>query len=234
MREKTIKENVPDHIFWLAKGPSPTAKRYKGYYVNGYNFYTKSRDARCKTQNSGVILSASTPSFASSRDKYPIIGEVTYYGAILEIIELDYWSKFKVVLFKCEWYQVEKDNKCGLTCVNVNKFCSMNDPYVMPSQVHQVFYIPDGDVPGLHYVMSKVPRDTYDFDDSVNDVNSFLAQVDDEDISWAREDIPPTMVDASTNLGDNVGGKSEDDSDFDDTLWDWMQAEEDFEIYNDE
>ncbi|KAL4581331.1 hypothetical protein LXL04_017545 [Taraxacum kok-saghyz] len=60
LEEKVKSNNVPDHIFWLAKGPSPTSKRYHGYYVNGYRFHTKSRDARCHTQNSGVSITALT------------------------------------------------------------------------------------------------------------------------------------------------------------------------------
>ncbi|XP_074288515.1 uncharacterized protein LOC141613670 [Silene latifolia] len=121
LKEKASQNGVSEQIFWLAKGPSPTAKRFKGYYANGYEFYTKSRDVRCKTQNSGVTLSALTSSFASSKDKNPVDGDVTYYGAILEIIELNYWSKFTLVLFRCECYQVEKD-EYGITCVNVNKY----------------------------------------------------------------------------------------------------------------
>ncbi|KAH0733048.1 hypothetical protein KY289_004236 [Solanum tuberosum] len=58
------------------------------------------RDARRKTQNSGVTLVASTTSFASSKDKNPIAADLTYYGRIVDIVELDYYGHFKVVLFK--------------------------------------------------------------------------------------------------------------------------------------
>ncbi|KAL4564765.1 hypothetical protein LXL04_028836 [Taraxacum kok-saghyz] len=108
LEEKVKSNNVPDHSFWLAKGPSPTSKRYHWYYVNGYRFHTKSRDARCHTQNSGVSITALTPSFESSREKNPAVGNVDYYSRILDIVELDYWSQFKVVLFRCEWYQLGK------------------------------------------------------------------------------------------------------------------------------
>ena len=27
----------------------------------------------------------------------------TYYGKIVDIIELDYYSEYKVVLFQCDW-----------------------------------------------------------------------------------------------------------------------------------
>ena len=59
--------------------------------------------------NSGVTLIASTTSFASSKDKNPIAADFTYYGRIVDIVELIYYNHFKVVLFKCDWYEVEKD-----------------------------------------------------------------------------------------------------------------------------
>ncbi|GJX54162.1 transposase, Ptta/En/Spm [Tanacetum coccineum] len=161
----------------LAKGPSPTSRRFHAYYVKGYRFHTKSHDDRCKTQNSVVSLTALTPSFASSRDKNPVLGNVDYYGRVLEIIELDYWSKFKVVLFRCEWYQVEKD-ELGLSCVNFNKLCCSDDPFVMPSQVHQVFYVPDPIQDGLHYVVTRVPRDLFDFEDESSENSEFYEIID--------------------------------------------------------
>ncbi|XP_074307835.1 uncharacterized protein LOC141642788 [Silene latifolia] len=242
LKEKATEENISDNIFWLAKGPSPTARRYKGYYANGYDFYTKSRDAQCKTQNSGVTLAAVTSSFASSRDQNPVEGEVIYYGAVLEIIELSYSSKFNVVLFRCEWYQVEKD-EYGMTCINKNKFCSVDDPFVLPSQVHQVFYIADPIVDGLHYVMTKVPRDVFDHGDETISPNSYWNEpisnlvsgtVPDEDLILSRADIDPAIVDANTMLA-NVNDLCElndDISDCDDTLWEWMEADE--ELNNEE
>ncbi|XP_074290910.1 uncharacterized protein LOC141617636 [Silene latifolia] len=242
LKEKVVNETVPEKIFWLAKGPSPTAKRYKGYYANGYEFYTKTRDARCKTQNSGVTLSALTSSFSSSKDQNPIDGEVTYYGAIIEIIELNYWSQFSVVLFRCEWYHVEKD-EYGMICVNVNKFCSVDDPFVMPSQVNQVFYVADPVIDGLHYVMTRVPRDVYDFDSEnagpvshLSEQNEFMHSVPvtvDDDIVLSRKDIDPAFSDANTVLT-HTNNFDDDISDRDDTLWDWMEADEDEEHNRDE
>ena len=168
------------------------------------------------------------------------MGNVEYYGRVLEIIELDYWSKFKVVLFRCEWYQVEKD-ELGLKCVNFNKLCCSDDPFVMPSQVHQVFYVPDPIQNSLHYVVDKVPRDLFDFEEesSENVADSywcepnenrseFVAQTNEHDGELLRNDMPPVVVDANASLADvdEVDHKS-DESDYDDTLWDWMSGDED-------
>ncbi|WMV09205.1 hypothetical protein MTR67_002590 [Solanum verrucosum] len=82
------------------------------------------RDSQGKTQNYGVTLSATTDSFASARDQNPIDGEVVYYGVIKDIIEIDYWGCFSVVLFKCDWFQdpIEKDVYYARTKVHVDLF----------------------------------------------------------------------------------------------------------------
>ncbi|XP_042460417.1 uncharacterized protein LOC122043920 [Zingiber officinale] len=243
LREKVINHSVSDHIFLLAKGPCPTARRFTGYYVNGYRLYTKLHDTKCKTQNSGVSVIASTSSFASSRDKNPVVGDVDYFGAIIEIMELNYWSKSKVVLLRCEWYQVEKDDY-GLPCINMKKLCSLNDPYVMPSQVHQVFYVPDPLVDDLQYVMNRVPRDLYEGDYGINDGNTYwselhdndvypISQVGVEDIQLSREDIRPIIIGVNTNLEDIDGDDDNDDDSIDETLWDSMNADEEQEADND-
>ncbi|XP_035834064.1 uncharacterized protein LOC118482611 [Helianthus annuus] len=238
-------EKLNEHVHKTIVMSSPVGskiKRYKGYYANGYRFSTKSRDDKCQTQNSGVSITALTPNFASSRDKSPTVENVDYYGRILDIIELDYWSQFRVVLFHCEWYQVEKDDY-GLTCVNMKKLCYSDDPFVMPSQVKQVFYIPDPIVNGLHYVVDTVPREVYDFDEESNETDDgsywcepnedrlgYYTQASVQETRLSREDIPPLMVDVSTKLDatDVIDSENADDSDhYDDTLWDWMHPDED-------
>ncbi|CAO2827741.1 unnamed protein product [Amaranthus hypochondriacus] len=194
--------------------------------------FTPKRDSRCKTKNSGVTLAALTSSLASSKDQNPIVGDVIYYGDVLDIIEIDYWSNFHLVLFRSEWYQVMNDNY-GLICVNKNKLCYVNDPFVRPSQVHQVFYVGDLEVDGIYFVLNKVPRDIFDFnmDKNIDDGNSFWCEMDNrninclpqpsnEELHYTRKDIPPTVLDGNTILTDvnKSGEHNADDSDCDDTL----------------
>ena len=85
-------------------------------------------------QNSGVFLTALTTSFASAKDKNLIVGDVGYYGAIEEIIEVDYWGAVSIVLFRCCWYQ--KAGDCyGLARVNFSRLCQKEDPFVLATQV---------------------------------------------------------------------------------------------------
>ncbi|XP_063936179.1 uncharacterized protein LOC108203846 [Daucus carota subsp. sativus] len=195
------KENISVELSCLAKGHA--AKRFSGYVVSGYRFHTKRRDRRCTTQNSGVFVTALTTSFASAKDQNPIVGDVSYYGAIEDIIEVDYWGELTVVLFKCCWYN--KGKECyGLTRVNFNQLCHKEDPFVLATQVQQVFYIEDPTDKNLHFVIKKSPKDQYseveDGMGSVEDVADISyelqGQVHDVDhvISWCRDDIPTKQL----------------------------------------
>nr|XP_043611981.1 uncharacterized protein LOC122583665 [Erigeron canadensis] len=228
--------NEQAHRYALFNSDCDTIEEY-------IKFHTKARDLRCKTQNSGVSVTALTPSFASTRDKNPVDGNVDYYGRILEIIELDYSSSFSVVLFRCEWYQIEKD-EFALTCVNLNKFCCSDDPFVMPNQVHQVFYVPDPIEDGLHYVMNTVPRDFFDFEEEggenvdesywcepSKDRLGSLSQDGEHDAQLLHKDMSPLVVEAETEINEvgEINNQNDDSDNDDDTLWDWMKADEDDE-----
>lgn len=201
LKEEVLKkDNISIDLEVFALGPNRVARKFTGYIVNGYRFHTKFRDSRCTTQNSGVFLTAKTTSFASSKDQNPIVGDVNYYGSIEEIFELDYWGAFTVVLFKCCWYQEEKDSY-GLTRVNFSK-CHKTDPYVLSSQVQQVFYVEDAVEKNSHYVIKKLPRDWCDtenqnaMEEDMSNTHSHDMGIGGElepevvDGGWIRDDVP--------------------------------------------
>ncbi|KAM3248017.1 putative protein isoform X1 [Capsicum annuum] len=216
--EKVKNAELPDYLLRLAKGPNWVAKRYTLYWVNGYRFHTKARHAPCKTQNSGVTLSATTDSFASARDRNPIDGEVSYYGVIHDITKIDYYGCFSAVLFRCDWFH-NKVNDYGLTPVYFNRLCSTDDLFVLASQVHQVFYVEDPVEKGVYYSRNKVPIDLYDLveENSPNIGETFLREPNDEigsssrlyneGIRCSREDVPINVVYMPSNeqvLQDNT------------------------------
>lgn len=129
-----------------------------------YRFYTKDRDSRLKTQNSGVTLVALTSNFDSSKDQNSVVGDVSYYGVLEDIIEVDFWSQFGV-LFRCDWFHANVD-EFGLTRVNFKRLCYEDDPFILASQAHQVFYLQDPVEHDIHYAMKWIPRDLYDFQGS--------------------------------------------------------------------
>uniref|UniRef100_A0A803MYI4 DUF4216 domain-containing protein n=1 Tax=Chenopodium quinoa TaxID=63459 RepID=A0A803MYI4_CHEQI len=129
--------HILDHVKWLSLGPSQIVQRYTGESINGYKFHTLKRDANSVTDNNGVSLIAETTSF-SSRDKNPIVREISYYGSIEEIIEVHYpKGKFSFMLFKCVWFHVEKNGN-GLIRVNCKKCICKEEPFILASQAHQM------------------------------------------------------------------------------------------------
>ena len=96
-----------EHILSFSRGPSTSVTCYKGYIINGFRFHTKEREkGGKKTQNRGVIITVEVSSFASARDMNPISGRVSYYSVLTNIIELHYLSGNRVILFKCDWWDV--------------------------------------------------------------------------------------------------------------------------------
>ncbi|XP_042386465.1 uncharacterized protein LOC121978154 [Zingiber officinale] len=154
-------------LTWLAHGPRVQILKYNSYVINGNLYQTKARDDDRVCQNSGVSLVANTMLVCSAKDKNPLLADVSYYGVIEEIWELDY-HQFHVPLFKCAWVANDKgiinNDECGFTLVNLNKRGHKNDEFVLASQVNQVFYIDDPLKNGWSIVLP-VPNRCYEGDD---------------------------------------------------------------------
>ncbi|XP_042453932.1 uncharacterized protein LOC122038310 [Zingiber officinale] len=131
---------------WLAHGPRVRVLKCDSYVINGNLYQTKERDDEKVCQNSGVSLLANTMLVCSAKDKNPVLENVTFYGVIEEIWELDY-HQFQVPLFKCAWVSNDKgiqyNDECGFTLVNLNKRSHQKDEFVLASQVRKVFYVAD-------------------------------------------------------------------------------------------
>ncbi|KAH0695088.1 hypothetical protein KY285_022185 [Solanum tuberosum] len=189
---RALQEDVPDLIKQLSRGPNSIAKRYSGYLINGYRFHVRQCDARRKTQNSGVTLVASTTTFASSKDKNPIAADLTYYGRIVDIVELDYFGHFKVVLFKCDWYEVENDTY-GLTYVYFNKRCSQEEPFVLGSQTLCYEDCSERLVNMGDQVDSNLPQ-SYENEPSEHLMGPSIPK-DNGEVLLTRTDVPETIID---------------------------------------
>ncbi|XP_073033699.1 uncharacterized protein [Primulina eburnea] len=154
-------------LTWLAHGPHGQVIKYSSYVINGNLYQTKARDDERVCQNSGVSLVASTMLVCSAKDKNLLMTDVTFYGMIEEIWELDY-HQFQVPLFKCVWVANDKgiinNDECGFTLVNMNKIGHKNDSFFLASQVNPVFYIDDPLQKGWSIVLP-VPNRCYEGDD---------------------------------------------------------------------
>jgi hypothetical protein len=64
----------------LASRPSSCVMSWQVYDINGYTYYTKEKDKKSVTQNSGIRIEAIDPQGL----------KITYYGYIQDIWEFDY------------------------------------------------------------------------------------------------------------------------------------------------
>ncbi|CAL1388845.1 unnamed protein product [Linum trigynum] len=111
----------------LSCGPVPGPVSYTRCIVNGVRFHTKDRESRRNTQNSGIVVEGNH-----------LDDVIDFYGVLVDIIRLDYVRDKHVLLFKCEWFDVDK-RKARI----VDRLWYSADPYVLANQAKQVFYIND-------------------------------------------------------------------------------------------
>nr|GEW33734.1 ribonuclease H-like domain-containing protein [Tanacetum cinerariifolium] len=146
--EELSDPRVTQEIKWLARGPNNFVRRYSGYFVKGYRFHTKNHENSLKSQNSGVVVTV-----LDSSNTQEVL---SYYGSLKEVVKLNYSGKIRVVLFKCDWVDVNKgckQDKFGITLVNFSHlthsgFDIHDDPFVFASQVDKVFYAKDPQLEG--------------------------------------------------------------------------------------
>ena len=165
---------VSKYILSLSRGPSTSVTCYKGYIINVFRFHTREREKGKKTQNSGVIVTAEVSSFASARDANLIFGHVSYYSVLTDIVELYYLSGNRVILFKCDWWDVInigkgiKKDEYGFTCLNFERTICTYEPFVLSSQTKQVFYVQNSNEENWHTVVEIQTRGIYDINQEVS------------------------------------------------------------------
>lgn len=201
---------------YLAAKPSFTVFTYKGYRYNGVKYFTKARDNSRAVQNSGVTLVANTMQMASAKDKNPVNSDMTFYGVIQEIWELDYYD-FKAPLFLCQWVENErgiKQDEYGFTLVNLNRHGHKRDQFASAAHVKQVFYVEDP-IDSNWSVVLTTPNKDYrdsvyedDMGESCVEVHPFAAEIplpcdEDENNNASVED---DNENESTNVRVNVEG----------------------------
>ncbi|KAL0549111.1 hypothetical protein IC582_013591 [Cucumis melo] len=159
---------VLDNLRWISHGPHPVVTTYNSYAINGCHYHIKSHDKNKTVQNSEVSLVAKTVEVCSSKNKNPIIGEMSFYGVIEEIWELNY-NSFKVSIFECDWVENSggiKTDELGFVLVDLSRVGHKNDSFILATQAKQVFFVEDPSDSRWSIVFTPPQRD---FKDQYND-----------------------------------------------------------------
>lgn len=196
-------DGISADIRCLAPGPSDKVLKFSAYNINGFKFRVIERDQDLKTQNCGVFVSAETISYSSSRDHNPRAGDVSYYGKLTEILELNYYDSFRVVLFKCKWADTRdargyRKDEFGHTLVNFSRTIHSgngeeDEPYVLASQARLVYFVEDPLDEGWNVVVHVQPRDLYDMGDPMTQ-DEMLPEIMIED----------PVIQSSLSISDNI------------------------------
>ncbi|KAL4038655.1 hypothetical protein IC575_002278 [Cucumis melo] len=189
---------VLDNLRWIAHGPHPFVITYSGYAINERRYYTKSSEKDRSVQNSGVSLVAKTMQVSSSKDKNSIIGDMSFYGVIQEIWELN-CNTFNVPMFKCDWVQNSggvRINELGYILVDLNRVGHKLDSFILASQAKQVLYVEDPSDVRWSVVLTPPQRD---FKNRYND-----NELGDKILRYEGifNDMPD--VDLNNDLDDNI------------------------------
>ena len=117
----------------LAAGPSKQVTSWNAYDINGYTYYTDTKDRKSVNQNNDVRIEAIDE----------VGRKVLYFGIIEDIWELDYGRDIKVALFRCRWIKQHQFNEIRQRVVDLQNVGYQDDPWVLVERVVQVFYMPD-------------------------------------------------------------------------------------------
>ena len=89
------------------------------------------------------MLVATTMEVSSAKDKNSVVCDMSFYGTIQEIWEVNY-NMFKIVFFKCNWVQnnagVPKDD-LNYTLVDLSRIGHSSDSFIIATHGRHVFYV---------------------------------------------------------------------------------------------
>jgi Domain of unknown function (DUF4216) len=128
--------NIDRTIMDIELGPYNEVSCYGAYDVNGYRFHIETYGIDKAIINSGICIKGSWYDGT----------EHDYYGVLEDVVELEYRGLHnKVVLFKCQWVDVERgvkvDRNRGIVEVNHKSVLSVYESFVFVVDALQVYYL---------------------------------------------------------------------------------------------
>lgn len=199
----------------LSRGPNSVAFSYQGFNVNGFAFRTMESEQNKKVQNSGIMVQS-----MHDKDDH----ESTYYGRLNDVISLDYGSRGKIVLFRCDWVNTTSGTKIdslGFAMVNFSRLIHTgereeHEPFILASQAEMVYYVRDPKEEDWFCVIRHTPRDTYNMgdeddidtmqfvDNNFSSIQSLLSDINEEDVELTRSDVEGSIVDGMSVVGNET------------------------------
>lgn len=242
-----------DDIVDLSTPPNVRARSFKTMKAYGMHLRVSSAERNLVTTDSGVTVTCETIQQSGHFDRNPISGLVTYYGKIVEILELDYGRLKPIVLF-CDWVDpirrgptvCLKEDKYGYTFVKLSRLMRRSsNSFVFPLQVSQIFFCHDLHEEGWSAIMhadSRSTRVTQDIEGNSSlssfDVagSSFMhsnSEEEDMDID-VYEGLPNTEGETITETDllraqvsiENEAQQMEEEGSEDDTLFEFAEEED--------
>jgi hypothetical protein len=170
---------------------------YGCYDVNGYRFRSKEHErskSGLATVNTGVCVSC------LDDDN----NETEYYGVIKDIIKIKWEGRLQLemVLFDCDWFDptpsgTRHTENLGLVEIKHAARLSFFEPFVLASQVKQVYYLPyacqRSDLQEWWVTYQVTPHGYVSVDDSVDDPNPRIGPVE-EVLFFQEEGLEGTFV----------------------------------------
>ncbi|KAK2375507.1 hypothetical protein QL285_076396 [Trifolium repens] len=117
-------------------------------------------------------MSAITQKFSAGGEPIQNSSNVMYYGKLVDIIEVDYFGKLRVVLFKCIWVDTKlnkgiKIDHFGITSVNFSHLIhislnEVDESFILATDARMVYYVDDPVDQSWSCVCHMKRRDIYD------------------------------------------------------------------------
>ena len=133
-----------------------------------------------KTQNSGI-----TTKGVHFTAKMKIAEDFDHYGRLEDVIELKYIGDRTVVLFKCYWYDQDRNRKRGpkddgnFISVNTTAQWYKDEPYILATQASKVIFLNDRNNNGWQYVQKFQQRNIFVVAENEEAIDSGLPHQDD-------------------------------------------------------
>lgn len=159
-------ENISPDICSISRGPNFFIKSYNGYILNGVKFLSFEVSNLKKTQNHGVLVSATTSTYLKNPNDDPKIDDLSYHGTLQKVYEVCYGhDMLKYTMFYCKWYDGFKKDEFGLVSVKTSMPKYGEEPFIFAEQAKQCFYSIDPIESNRSFVLNRPHRQIFDVDD---------------------------------------------------------------------